>query len=154
MRNAFNLPLYVGLPCWEVSPPDLTRFICELSAFAPEGSTLCLEGGNAADVERYLEARPGPIENKTNQGFLKIRPKVFYMPITPENLRGLGSLTEQHAEMEVCSSLCVYEGEKIILSWHDLPSDPIYVARAIDEKALRTFCEALGCKYAFFTNAG
>ncbi len=154
MRNAIRLPPWVEPPCWEISRPDLTRFICELSAFAPEGSTLCIEGGDAADVERYLEARPGPIENETNQGFLKMRPKVFYMPITPENLRGLGSLTERHAEMEVCSSLCVYEGEEIILSWHDLPTDPIYVGSVIDETALRNFCEALGCQYVFLTRAG
>ncbi len=154
MSTSIELPPWIDPPCWEVSPPDLSGFICELSAFVPAGSVLCLEGGDAADVEQYLQARPGPIENETNQGFLKMRPKVFFMPITRENLRGLGDLTEVHAEMEVCSNLRVYDGEKIILSWHDLPSDPIYVTSAIDEAALRKFCEALGCEYLFRASAG
>ena len=109
MQTGIKLPPWIDPPCWEVSPPDFTRFMGELSSFAPVGSVLCLEGGGAVDVERYLEARPGPIENETSQGFLKMRSKVFYMPITPENLRGLRSLTERHAEPEICSSLCVYE---------------------------------------------
>ena len=154
MSTRIELPPWVEPPCWEVSPPDFTEFICELSAFVPAGSVLRLEGVYAADVEQYLQARPGPIENEINQGFLKMRPKVFFMPITRENLRGLGDLTEAHAEMEVCSNLQVYYGERIILSWHDLPSDPIYVASAIDEAALRKFCEALGCEYLFRGSAG
>src|SRR6266498_5611095 len=149
MGTSIELPAWVDPPCWEVSPPDLTRFICELSALVPAGSVLCVEGGDAADVEYYLQARPGPIENETNQGFLKMRPKTFFMPITRENVRGLGELTEGYAEPEVCSNLRVYDGEEIILSWHDLPSDAIYVASAIDEAGLQTFCEALGCEYLF-----
>jgi len=154
MRIGSTLLSQVDPPCWEISPPDLTDFISQLGAFVAEESVLCLEGGNAADVERYLQARPGPIENETNQGFLKMRPKVFFMPITRENLRGLGNLTEVHAEGEVCDNLRVYDGEEIILSWHDLRSDPIYVASAIDEAALRKFCEALGCEYLFRASAG
>jgi hypothetical protein len=149
---SIELPQYVEPPCWELSPADLTRFICELSTFVPAGSVLCLEGADAADVERYLEARPGPWENETNQGFLKMRPKVFFMPITRENLHGLGALTERHAEPEVCNSLCVYDGEKIILSWHDVPSDPIYVESAIDEAAVRKLSDALGGEYLFRTS--
>ena len=149
MRTSNTLPPQVDPPCWEISPPDLTEFISQLGAFVPAESVLCLEGGNDADVEHYLQARPGDIESETDQGFLKMRSKVFFMPITRENLRGLGDLTEVHAEPEVCDNLRVYDGEKIILSWHDLPSDPIYVASAIDEAALRKFCEALGCGYLF-----
>jgi len=154
MRSSNTLPPQVDAPCWEISPPDLTQFISQLGAFVAAESVLCLEGVNAVDVERYLQARPGPIGNETNQGFLKMRPKVFFMPITRENLRGLGDLTGVHAEPEVCDSLRVYDGEKIILSWHDLPSDPIYVASSVDEAALRKFCEALGCGYLFRASAG
>src|SRR3990172_378340 len=131
-----ELQPWIDPPCWEMSPPDLTRFISELLSFAPAGSVLCLEGANATDVEGYLEARPSAIKNETDEGFLKMREKVFFMPITSRNLRGLADLTEVHAEPEVCSNLRVYDGKRIILSWHDLPSDPIYVTKAIDEAAL------------------
>jgi len=154
MNMSIEFRPWVDPPCWEVSPPDLTSFICELSELVPAGSVLRLEGVNSADVEQYLKARPGPIESETNQGFLKMRSKVFFMPITRENLRGLGELTEVHAEPEVCDHLQVYAGEKIILSWHDLPSDPVYIASAIDEATLIKWCEALGCEYLFRACAG
>jgi hypothetical protein len=149
MRTKIDLPQFVNPPCWEVTPPDLSRFFEALHAFVPAGSVLCLEEVEVSDVECYLTARPGPWQNETNQGFLKMRPKVFFMPVTAENLRGLASLSSEHAEPEVCSHLRVYHDEAIILSWHDLPSDPFYVTSEIDEAALRSFCLALGCKYMF-----
>lgn len=108
MRTGPNLPQLVDAPCWEVTPPDLTKFLEELYAFVPAGSVLCLEGTEAPDIERYLKARPGPFENETNQGFLKMRPKVYFIPITAENLQGVASLSTAHAEPEVCSHLPVY----------------------------------------------
>jgi hypothetical protein len=154
MRTGIDLPQIVKPPCWEVTPADLREFLDELHAFVPSGSVLCLEGVYAPDIERYLIVRPGPFENKTNQGFLKMRPKVFFMPITAENLQGLASLSSVHAEPEVCSHLRVYRDEAIILSWHDLPGDPFYVASAIDEAALRKFCEALRCQYVLDATDG
>ena len=154
MRTGPNLPQFVDAPCWEVTPPDLTKFLEELDAFVPSGSVLCVEGTGTPDIERYLEARPGPFENETNQGFLKMRPKVYFMPITAKNLQGLASLSTAHAELEVCSHLRVYRDETIILSWHDLPSDPFYVASTINEAALRKFCGTLGCQYVFAATAG
>jgi hypothetical protein len=82
-----------------------------------------------------------------------MRPKVFYMPVTEENLQGFATLSERYAEPEVCSHLRVYRNGKIILSWHDLPSDPFYVASEIDEVALRKFCGALGCGYTMDAGA-
>jgi hypothetical protein len=66
-----------------------------------------------------------------------MRPKVYFMRITEENLQGLASLSTAHAEPEVCSHLRVYRDETIILSWHDLPGDAFYVASTINEAALR-----------------
>ena|SRR5215218_8748950 len=154
MRTGIDLPQLVQPPCWEATPPDLTGFLDALHAFLPSGSVLCLEGVRAPDVERYLTARPGPWENEINQGFLKTRPKVFFMPITAENLHGLARLSSPHAEPEVCNHIRVYHDETIILSWHDLPTDPFYVTSAIDEATLQKFCDVLGCKYVFDATAG
>ena len=135
LKTKINLPQFVEPPCWQVTPPDLSGFFEALHAFVPSGSVLCLEGVWASDVEDYLTARPGPWKNETNQGFLKTRPKVFFMPVT--------------AEPEVCSHIRVYRGATIILAWHDLPTDPFYVTSAIDEATLRSFCSGLGCRYVF-----
>ena len=85
--------------------------------------------------------RPAAYENETKQGFLGMRPKIFYMPITGKNLRGFAALAERYAEPEICDHLRVYRDNRIILSWHDLPSDPIYVVKEYDEDVLKEFCK-------------
>ena len=142
-----DLPQWVDAPCWRLSPPrDFCEFLRELPKFVPEGSILCLEGGDAYDVDEYLAARPAIYENETDQGWLRHRPKVFYIPITEANLIGLGDLSERHAEPEVANSISVYRDDQIIMSWHDLPFDPIYVSTQFDEQKLKKLGDVLGCE--------
>ncbi len=140
-------------PCWQLQPTDLSLFVAEITALCSGEAILCLEGVIAEDVESYLRARPSRLENETNQGFFKMRPKIYFMPITPESVRGLATLTENHAEPEVCDHLRVYNGEELILSWHDVPDDPIYITSAIDEEALSKFCQNVNCEYVFCPTA-
>ena len=143
-----ELPWIVEPPCWRVSPPDFSDFLRHLPAFASDGCVLRLEGVDDHGIEAYLLERPAAYENETGRGFWKMRPQVFYVPVTEENLRGFAALSEGYAEPEICDHLCVYRGDRIILSWHDLPYDPFYVSREIDEATLKRFCETLGCEYA------
>ena len=140
-------------PCWQLQPSDLSAFIAEIGVLSPTGAVLCLEGVIAEQVERYLQARPSRLQHETNQGFLSMRPKLYFMPINAENLRGLATLSENHAEPEVCDSLRVYDDETLILSWHDVPDDPIYVASTIDARAVSEFCKRVDCEYAFCPTA-
>lgn len=153
MKTKAELPEIVEPPCREVSPVDFSEFLRQLPRLLPSNSVLCLEGVDVPEIEAYLRERPAIYENELDQGFLKTRPKIYYMPITEENLRGFAALSERYAEPEVCDHLRVYRDGKIILSWHDLPSDPFYVANEIDEAALRRFCCALGCEYVMDSGA-
>lgn len=154
MRTGTALPEIVDAPCWKVTPADLTTFLKELCGLVPSGSILCLEGVDALDIEVYLEERPSSFANETNQRLFRMRPKVYFTPITAENLQGIAILASAHAEPDVCSHLRVYSDRTIILSWHDLPDDPFYVATEIDETALMKFCDALGSRYEFNESAG
>ena len=147
MKTETELPAHIEPPCWRVSPTDFSDFLRHLPVPAPPDSILCLEGGDAPEIEAYLTQRPAAYENETDQGFLKLRPKRFYVPVTEENLRGLATLSGGYAEPDVCNALSVYSGGRIILSWHDLPGDPIYIAAEIDEAVVRQFCAMLGCEY-------
>jgi hypothetical protein len=146
MKTKPDLPDIVEPPCWRMSPPsDFCEFLRQLPDFVPTGSVLCLESGGAFDVEAYVLERPATYENETDQGFWKFRPKILYMPITQEHLHGLAELCEKHAEPEVGNTLSVYWNDQIILSWHDLPVDPIYLSDALEEAVLRDACDILGC---------
>jgi hypothetical protein len=147
MKAGTELPSYVDPPCWRVSPLGLSDFLRHLPVFAPPDAIFCLESGDASEIEAYLQERSAAYENETDQGFLKMCPKVFYMPATKENLRGLADLSEGYAEPEVGNSLRVYYGDRIMLSWDDLGDDPIYIADDVDEIGVRRFCELLGSEY-------
>ena len=116
----------------------------------PKDSTLALEGTHASEIESYLKERPAKYENETDQGFWKMRPKIFYIPVTLENLRGLAGLSERYNELEVCSHLRIFSSDQILLSWHDLPSDPIYVSDQIGEDTLNKARDVLGCESLSF----
>lgn len=147
MKTKPMLPDTVDAPCWRMSPPrDFCEFLRQLPNFVLTGSILCLEGGDAVDVEAYVLERPATYENETDQDFWKFRPKCLYMPITQENLDGLARLCEKHAEPEVSNTLSVYWNDRIILSWHDLPVDPIYISDVMEEAVLRRACDILGCE--------
>ena len=145
-----KLPQFVGPPCWSVSPTDFSLFLRQLPNLVPDNSILCLGGVDVPVLEAYLMERPAIYDNKTTRGFLKLRPKIFYMPINKENLEEFITISERYSEPEICNDVSVYWNDRIILSWHDLPTDPFYVAYEIDEAALRMFCEVLGCKYEMF----
>ena len=147
--TTFTLQSIVEPPCWEMSAPDLAHFIAELGDLGHSGYVLCLDGMIAAEVETYLRARPSSIENSTDQGFLKMRSKVFFMPITGESALGLAKLSENYAEPEVCDHLRVYEGNRLVLSWHDVPFDPVYFASEVAEATVRRFSASLACRYVF-----
>jgi len=146
MKTEPDLPDMVEPPCWRMSPPrDFCEFLRHLPNFVPANAIFCLESGGAVDVERFVAERPAIFDNKIDQGFWKMRPKVLYMPVTQENLRGLADLCERHAEPEVCNTLSVYWNREIILSWHDLPCDPIYLSPTLEDAVLREACATLGC---------
>lgn len=131
-------------PCWKVSSVDLSEFLRQLPKLVPHNSILYLQGVISLEIESYLQNHPAIYKNETDQGFLKMRSKIFYIPITEDNLENFALLTENYAEPEVCDHLRVYWSDKIILSWHDLPSDPFYVSKEVSESILKIFCSYFG----------
>lgn len=133
---------------WMVSPPKkLSEFLRHLPSLVPNDSILCLEGVIDSDIETFLKQRTAKYENETKQGFLKLNSKIFYMPITEENLHSFALLSERFAEPEICDHLRVYHNDRVILSWYDLPHDPLNLTNDIDETTLEKFCEILDCSY-------
>ncbi len=147
MKTNLALPTMVESPCWRVSPADLSAFFYYLPTLDLGGSVLCLEDPVLPEIGELLLERPATYENETDCGFLNMRPKIFYTPVTEDTCHTLAAFSQNHAEPEVCSHLRVYRCDKIILSWHDIPVDPFYVAAEISENRLRQFCAALGSAF-------
>jgi len=148
-----EIPAFVAEPCWKILPPiDLADFFQHLPKLAAENSILSIEASSVvSEIESYLSERPGEKPNENSHGVIFRTPKIFYMPITEENLAGLAVLSERYAEPEGCDHVLVFDGGKIILNWYDVPADPIYVAEEISEGKVKNLCESLKdkCAYVF-----
>ena len=144
-----KLPQFVtGKTCWRISKvPDFPTFLRNLPSLVPSGSVLCLEGTGAEDIEGYLSQRPAIYPNEVTQGFLSMRAKTYFMPVTLENLHGLAELAEHHAEPEICDHLRVYFNDKAVLAWHDISDDPLDIGDQIDESRIRAFTDELDTTY-------
>ena len=81
-------------------------------------------------------------------GTLWPKPLVDQLPATPENLRSLADLVENCAEPEVALHIHVYRENEVLLQWYDaFTGDSMCLSSAIEEEALRTFCDQLSLKY-------
>jgi len=109
-----------------MSPPNLCDFFRHLPASCLERNPRTRIGRRSRDRGIFLH-NPALYANDLDQGFLKWTSKVFYTPVSETNLCQLAVLSDNYAEPEVASALRVYSDGRIVLSWHDLPDDPIYI---------------------------
>ena len=133
-------------PCWELSGPrDASAFFRALADLVPPGSILFIEVVyRAADIRAYLSERSAARTTRVAMGTIWPRPAVFHMEITPENLEGLASLADQHAEPELADHLHVYHGDAVVVQWYDAFSAPLFVSKDTPEEKVREFCVRLG----------
>ena len=138
---------------WEVQGPwDLPAFLRALPLIAPHDAILYLEGGSPTKpLKEFLDARCVPEESRLAKGTIWPKPLVYHLPATPENVQSLADLAENCAEPEVAIHIHVYRDNEVLHEWHDAFSgDPLYISSAIEEEALRTFCDQLALNYRAF----
>jgi hypothetical protein len=142
---------------WAVpAPTDAARFFRAISALAPPGSVLYLEGGSPSpEILAYLDARVPAKTTKVAVGTVWPRPEVFHMSITSRNLEGLAELAERHALPELAVHIHVYKDTDVILQWHDADGrEPILVSKQISEDRVREFCDQAGIDGRLVRDAG
>jgi hypothetical protein len=129
----------------EVPPPrDLARLIraCDVM---PVGSVLYLEDGvHAADLAQFLAAHQLANPTKLAPGTIWPRPSVHHVPVNATTIAYLASYAETVAGPEVCIHLAVYRDDRVLVSAHDAPGDPVLVNRRLPDDIITAFAERLG----------
>lgn len=136
--------------CWEVAKgrKDCQTCFRELPKLFPPAATLCIEGTSIApDVKSYLDAHRVKQRTKVQLGTAWPRPAVYHVPCDEQTLSGIVELAEKHAEPEMCDHLYVYKDQRVLLTWNDVFSDPLYISKKVPEDKVKVFCQALGCSY-------
>lgn len=144
-----NTDPQVDEPRWALAPVELDAFLRNVSELLSEDAVFRLESGGQPGIETFMAGQLAshadePAERRF--GFLST-PAVFYMPATKENLARLADLSDNCAEPEFGNVLGIYVDDQLILSWHDLPDDPIYISTVIPESSISTFCRLVDCNY-------
>jgi hypothetical protein len=129
----------------EVPPPrDLARLIRGCSVM-PIGSVLYLEDGiHTPDLAQFLAAHQVANPTKLAPGTIWPRPSVHHVPLEASTIDYLASYAETVAGPEVCIHLAVYHDDRVLVSAHDVPGDPVLVNRHLPEEIITAFAERLG----------
>jgi hypothetical protein len=129
----------------EVPPPhDLARLI-RACGVMPVGSVLYLEDGvHPADLAQFLAAHQVANPTKLAPGTIWPRPPVHHVSVDASTINYLARYAETVAGPEVCIHLAVYRDDRVLVSAHDAPGDPVLVNRQLSEEIITAFAERLG----------
>jgi len=86
-----------------------------------------------------------PAEAKPALGTIWPKPDTYHVPVTIETMQALAAYLETHPAGYVCSHCHVYRAGQVLLEWYDaFDGDPMYLARDVDEAAVRRLASAIG----------
>lgn len=141
---------------------DRYTLIAHLDMLFPPDAVLYLEGDHFIDDIRDFALARSPekvaVVAKGSIGpgitFSILPPRIIelthainlHILLTPENLKELWRLMENHAEPEIADHVHVYRDDTVLMEWHDWPSSDVYLTGDIPEETVRVFCETVGCR--------
>jgi hypothetical protein len=114
----------------------------------PENSILYIDMLHTREVQEYAELHEVVGTLIFPRGWSNRTATFPHLPVSSEILVGLATLCESRHPAEITSQMIVYQGQDVLLTWHDVPDDPIYVSRRIAEENVRRFCSVAGCNYS------
>jgi hypothetical protein len=131
---------------WRVSgASDLPAFLRALPALLPSGSTLRLELDHPdEDIAGFLRQFAIQSDMTRDRGTLWPRAELHHVPIRQDVMSALAQLAEVRAEHDVAEHMIAYRGDEIFLEWYDAVFDPIFIAKAIDERMVSAFAQSVG----------
>jgi hypothetical protein len=129
----------------EVPPPRDLALLIRACGVMPVGSVLYLEDGvHPADLAQFLAAHQVANPTKLAPGTIWPRPSVHHVPVNASTINYLARYAETVAGPEVCIHLAVYHEDRVLVSAHDAPGDPVLVNRHLPDEIVRAFAELLG----------
>ena len=127
---------------------DPARFFAMLPDTFPEATHIFIEGGSIASDVAACYARfadPGPYLAETQT--IWPRSKKFRCVATRGFFEELANLAKDHAAPELLDHLSLYEGERVLLFWHDAFANAILLNHELPEATVASLASPFGCSY-------
>ncbi len=135
-------------PGWIIKAPvSLLSFLRELHLLVPVNSILYIDMLHEYEIQTYAKQNQIPGSIDFPRGWSNVHVTFPHLPVKPEVMRGLADVCENRDPAEITNEMIVYQNQDILVTWHDIPDNPIYVSKRIEEKRVRDFCSAARCSY-------
>ena len=140
-------------PKWEVSNcNDLYKFLRTVVDIIPDGSTFCFDGicPDYDDIKVFLEERKATEPSEEMKEKYHWQDKYCrYILFDKKNAYDLAEIMEHHAKPELADHIHIYKENIILLQWHHIIDDPLYIDIVIDEIKIKKFCEKMSLEYKY-----
>lgn len=135
---------------WEVSPPqESSCFFLALRQLLPPQCNLYLESPLFDDgVEQFLVSCQLANPVKVRIGTIWPWPTWYHVAASPENLERLADLAKNGPNQDACIHLVAYENSRVLLSWYDAWTDPMWISTQYKEPEVASFAEQFECSYS------
>lgn len=136
-------------PHWELKGrADSALFFRHVRTALPAATRLFVEGDPYPDVDHFLRSAAELGDYLPDRQTLWPRPKQYRVRCDAPTLAGLADQAQRHAEPELLDHLCVYDGSKALLEFHDAftRDSTALISVDTDEQLVRGFAAVLGLK--------
>ena len=137
-------------PYWSIEEKRIDPSVVfrALPKHFPGATTMFLEGTSIADevkecLRSHVEEGPHLPGRQTKWP----KAELFRCRFSPELCAALESLSERHAEPELCDHLYVYRGEQPLMDFPDFCASNIFLPESMPESQVRAFAEVFGLRY-------
>jgi hypothetical protein len=138
----------IAEPGWIIETPvSMLTFLRELHLLVPVNSILYIDMLHIDEIQTYAKQNKVPGSIVFPRGWSNVHVTFPHLPVNSEVMKGLADVCQNRHPVEITNEMIVYHNQDILVTWHDIPDNPIYVSKKIEEKRVRDFCSAAGCSY-------
>ncbi len=142
-----STPTEVEPPCWQVGPTrDSDLFWQSVDRVVPSRATFEVDTPfHIIDLQRFVDdfeklRRTRGLESAT-------RTQLSVESMVIKGLDNLQAVFREYFHFSEFLCATIYDEEKIYLSWHDMPDDPMYLRGDMAEDVVAEFSRTLGVRY-------
>jgi hypothetical protein len=139
-----------GAEFWDIDEgiTDPVRFFALIPILLPNATHLFIEGSSISKevvecYKRFADAGPYLPKRQT----LWPRGRLFRCVASVELFSELSTLSARHATSEVLDHLALYQGERVLLAWHDAFANAILLDGELPATTVAALADAFGCEH-------
>ncbi len=127
----------------------LQDFFLHLDLILSDDAHLYFEGtAIAEDVKQFFSVQALKPDFRIKRATIFPKPLTYHLPFTREVVQRLCDLSKSHAQMELFEHFKAYAGGALLIAAFEFRGDePILISSRIPESKVKSFSEAIGCKY-------